>query len=101
MIPSLPAVCGLVNAIAGREVRATQSFAAAYINDVRIRRCQSERSDRTCWLAIKHRIPCAAEVVSLPNPAVVRRHEKDIWLIGNACDRDGASGPEWANTAPA
>src|SRR5579884_2623328 len=101
MCPRLAAVGGFVNAIAGREIRPTQPFSAADINDVRIGWGKRERSDGACRLPIEDRRPCATEIVGLPNAAAVRRHEEHIRLVRNAGDRLCASGAERANAAPA
>ena len=101
MSPALAAICGFVDAIARREVGPPQSLAAAHINDIWIGGRKGQRADRARRLAVENRIPRSSEVISLPNPAVVRRHEEDVGLIGNSGDGDRASGTERSNAAPA
>src|SRR5207237_5152304 len=45
MLPGLAAVAGLVNAIANGKIGPLQAFAAADIDDVRVRRGDAERAD--------------------------------------------------------
>src|SRR5437868_3051787 len=101
MSPALAAICGFVDAIARREVGPPQSFAAAYINDIWIGGRKGQRADRARRLPVEDWIPRASEVVSLPNAAVVRRHEEDVRLIGNSGDGDRASSTERSKAAPA
>ena len=68
--PRLAGVGGLVDAVAGREVGALQPFAAADVDDVRVRRRDRDRADRAGRLVVEDRRPGAAVVGRLPHAAV-------------------------------
>ena len=60
--PGLAGVGGLVDAVADGEVGALQAFAAADVDDVRVRRRDRERADRAGRLVVEDRLPGAAVV---------------------------------------
>ena len=57
MLPGFAAVAGFVDSIANREIRAPQSFAAAYVNDFGIGRRDGKSADGAGGLIIKNRTP--------------------------------------------
>ena len=77
----------LVDSIADGEIRPMQTFAAANINNVRIRRRNRDRANRSCRLLIKQRLPRAAIVGRLPHSTVHCADVENIRLAGNAAHR--------------
>jgi hypothetical protein len=74
MRPRLSGVGGLVHAVADRQIRALQPFAAADINDVGVREGHSNRPDRAGRLVVEDRRPRAPRVDGLPHAAVHHPH---------------------------
>ena len=68
--PRRAGVGRLVDAVADREVRARQPFAAADVEDVGIRRRNRHPANRSGRLVVEDRLPGAAGVVGLPDAAV-------------------------------
>src|SRR5207249_7649056 len=101
MRPGLSPVGGFVNAIAGRQIGALQSFAAAHINNVRVGRCNGQRADGARGLVVENRIPGVAEVSGFPDAAIDGRHVEDVRLVRHAGDGNGAASAEWSDAAPA
>ena len=101
MRPRFSGVGGFVDAIAGREIRALQSFAAAHVNDIRVGRSNGKRADGTAGLIVENRIPGVAEIGGLPDAAVDRGHVEDIRLMRHAGDGHGAAPAERADATPA
>src|SRR5207247_650870 len=101
MRPGLSPVGGFVNAIAGRQIGALQSFAAAHINNVRVGRCTGQRADVARGLVVENRIPGVAEVSGFPDAAIDGRHVEDVRLVRHAGDGNGAASAEWSDAAPA
>ena len=62
--PGLAGVGGFVHAVAGGEIGALQSFAAADVDDVRIGLRDRQRADRSGRLIVEDRRPDAAVVVA-------------------------------------
>ena len=79
MRPGLAGVGGFVDAVAGRQVGALQAFAAADVDDVRIRWRQRDRADRAGRLVVEDRNPGASVVGRLPDAAVDRRRCRTRW----------------------
>src|SRR5258708_38138116 len=77
-----------------------QSFAAAHINHVRIRRGYGDTTHRAGWLVCKNWIPGAAIVSRLEDSAIDLRHIKNVWLRRHACHRARSPATEWTNVAP-
>src|SRR6266404_3854023 len=100
MLPCASSVGRFVYAVADGEIRATQPFAAAHINNVWIGRRNRQRSDRTRGLVVEGRVPSASVVSRLPHAAIVGRHIEDIRLAGNSGNSHCPSGSEWADHAP-
>ena len=105
MLPGEARVVGLVDTVAYREIGTTQAFTTTDIDRIRIRRRDRQRSNRTggvviLGLTIEDRIPGAAGIRRLPNPAVVRRHVEDIRLARNTGNRHGAAAAKRADHAP-
>src|SRR5438132_11713436 len=100
MRPRLACVSGLVDAIADRQIGTVQSFAAADIDHVRVRRRDGYRTDGAGRLRIKDRLPCAAEIVSLPDAAVAHTDIELAWPPGHASDRFGSSAAIRPDAAP-
>ena len=100
MGPRLPRVGGLVDAVADREVRTRQAFAAADVQDVGIRRRDDDPADRAGRLVVEDRLPRAAGVGRLPDAAVDHADVERVRLAGMACRRLGAPGPVRADVPP-
>src|SRR5436190_24352191 len=64
-----------------------QSFAAANVNDIRIRWRDHDRADRCCRLIIENRLPSAAVIDRIENAAVYRRHVENIRLRRDTTNR--------------
>ena len=100
MGPGLAGIGRLVDAIADGKIGAVQSLAAAYINDVGVRRSDRDGSDRLGRLVIENRIPGAAVVVRFPDAAIHLGDIEHVGLAGHAGGRAGAPATEWTNHAP-
>ena len=72
MRPRLAGVGRLVDAVAGREVRPMEPFAAADVDDVGVRWRDRDGADRPGRLVVEDRLPGAAGVGRLPDAAVDR-----------------------------
>src|SRR5689334_4441505 len=100
MRPGFARVSRLVNAIADREIRPMQPFSAGNINNIRIRRRNGNRANGARWLIVKDRLPGAAVVVGLPDPAIAHANIEDAGLAGHAGNGTGASPTERADGSP-
>src|SRR6266852_1745738 len=100
MRPRFSGISGVVKSVAGGQVRALQSFAAAHINNVRVGRRDRESADGTAGLLIENGIPRAAKIVGLPHAAVYRGHIKNVGLMQHAGDRHSAAAAKWPDAAP-
>src|SRR5713226_6804577 len=105
MLPGVARVGRFVDSVAYGKIGTTQAFSTANVDYVWAQGSNGERSDGTCrlivfWLVIEDRIPGAAEVRRLPNPAVIRRHVEDIRLARDALNRDGAAAAKRADQSP-
>src|SRR5205085_5624898 len=80
MRPCLTGVGGLVDAVAHGEIRPVQPLTTSDIDNVRVRRRNSNRTDGPRGLLIKHRLPCLTVVIRLPNPAIAHADVEDVWL---------------------
>src|SRR5229473_4217189 len=101
MRPGFSSVGRFVDTIAGREIGALQSFAAADIDDVRIGRSNGESADGAARLVVENRIPSVAEIGGLPDAAVDGGHVENVGLVRHAGDGNGAASAERADAAPA
>src|SRR6266568_1841933 len=101
VLPRFAAVDRFVKAIAGGQIGPLQAFATADINDPGIGGCDRERADRSGWLIVEDRNPCAAIVVSLPHSAIVDANIKNIRLTRNSRGAYRAPAAKWTNHAPA
>jgi len=99
--PGFTRVGGFIDSVAGGEIRALQSFAAADVNNVRIGRGDGESADGAGGLIVENGIPGVAEVRGFPDAAVDGGHVEHIGLMRNARDGDGAASAERADAAPA
>ena len=98
--PCFAGVRGFVNTVARRKVRALQSFPAADIDHIRIRRRNGDGADRPRRLVIENRVPRATVIVRLPHSAVHLPHVKHAGLAGHAGGSAGASAAKWADHPP-
>src|SRR5579871_2529131 len=98
VLPGLAAVGGLVNAVAGGQVRALQPLAAANIEDGRVRRSHGQGAGQ---LPVEERHPDVAVVGGLPDAAVVDADVKDVRMAGHAGGADGPAAAERPDHAPA
>ena len=81
--PGLAGVGGFVDAVAHGEIGALKAFAAADVDDVRIGRGDGDGADGAGGLAVEDGMPGAAEIVGLPDAAVVDADVEDIRLTGD------------------
>src|SRR5271166_105867 len=100
MFPSVAAVAGFVNSVAGGKIGTAQSFAAADVNYVGIRWRDAERADGAGGLAIENGNPGAAGIGGLPYAAIIYANIKEIRFTGDASGGYGAASAEWADAAP-
>src|SRR5205823_2429166 len=77
-----------------------QAFAAAHINDLRIRNRHCDSADRTGRLIVKNRLPGSPIVCRFEDAAIHLRHVKNIWLRGNPGDRTSPTAAERSDVAP-
>src|SRR3954453_19723504 len=97
MRPRFSGVAGAVDSVAHGEIRPVQTFAAGYINNVGIGRCDCDITDRLRRLRVEDRPPGAAVVVRLPHTAIHRSYIEDVRLRGNthrSARAPGAEGPD-------
>ncbi len=99
--PRFSRVGGLVDSVAGREIRTLQAFAAAHVNDVRIGRCNRQRANRARGLVIENRIPGVAKIGALPDAAIDGGHVENVGLVRHAGDGHGAASAKRPDAAPA
>ncbi len=100
MFPGVASVGGFVNSVARGKVGTAQAFAAAYVNNVGIRRRYGERADRAGGLVVEDGKPGATGVGGLPHAAIIYADVEEIWFAGDAGGGYGAASPERADTAP-
>ena len=100
MRPRLSGVGGLVHAVADREIRPLQSFAAADINDVGVREGHRNRPDRAGRLVVEDGRPGAPRVDGLPHAAVHHPHIEGERLARDAGQRLGPPRAHRADVAP-
>src|SRR5215471_19449222 len=77
-----------------------QSFTAANVNEIRIRRRDRKRTDRSRWLIIKNRLPRPAVIVRLKYATVHRRHVENVRLRGHTADRTCPPATVRSNVSP-
>src|ERR1017187_1933549 len=77
-----------------------ESFTAADVNNLRVRRRNNDGADRSGGLLIENWLPRAAIVGGLPDASVDRADEEDIWLAGHTGCGASASTTEGADIAP-
>ena len=100
MLPRTTTIAGLVNPVAGGEVRTSQAFPAAHVNNFRIGRGNGQRSYRAGRLIIEDRVPGASVIGGLPHSAVVRSHVENVGLSWHAADRNPASAAKRSDQSP-
>jgi len=98
--PGFTRVGGFIDSVAGGEIRALQSFAAADINNVRIGRGDGESADGAGGLIVENGIPGVAKSVVFPDAAVDGGHVKHIGLVRDAGDATVAASAEGPDAAP-
>ncbi len=101
MRPGFSRVRGFVTAVAGREIRALQTFAATNINNVRVGRSNGQCADGAAGLVVENRIPGISEIGGFPDAAIDSRHVENIGLVPHAGDGHGAAPSERPDAAPA
>ena len=99
--PGLAGVSGLVDAVAGGEVRALQAFAAGDVDGVGIGVGNSDRADGAGGLVVPEADPGLAGVGGLPDAAVDRAEIEGGGLGGNPGEGAGAAGAQGADLPPA
>src|SRR5205085_11436663 len=100
MLPRPARVGRFVNPITDRKVGALQAFAAADVDDFRVRWRDGNRPDRAGRLIVEDRLPGAPIVVRAPDAAVVDADIKDVRLARHADRADRAPAAMWADAAP-
>src|SRR5689334_8134206 len=100
MCPSLSSVGGFVNSIASGKVRSLQTFSAADVNHVWIRRRHGEGSHGTAGLVVENRVPGIPKVRGFPDSTIDRSHIKDVGLMRHARNGYGTSSSKGSNAAP-
>jgi len=87
--PGLARIGGFVDAVSNREIRAMQALAAAHVNNVRVRRSDSDGANGLCRFVVEDWIPRATVIVGFPYSTVDLCHVEDVWLTrhpgGGAC----------------
>src|SRR2546423_9957289 len=101
MCPGVARVGGLVDPVADGQIGSREAFAAADVDDVRVRWRDGNRANRSRRLIVEDWNPRAPEIVRLPDAAVHRRHIEHIWLARHARDRLRAPAAARANRPPA
>src|SRR5258708_3195211 len=101
MLPGLAAVAGFVNAVAGREIWALETFAAPDVQNIGVGWRDGNRADRAGRLVVENGLPRVAGVGCPPNASVHCSHVEDIRLARDAGDGDGAAAAERPDAAPA
>ena len=98
--PRLSGVRGFVNPVAYRKVRTLQTFAAPDVNNVRIRRRNRDRPNRSGRLIIEDRRPGAPIIVGLPHAAVHRANVENIRLTRHSRRRSRAPASKRPDRSP-
>jgi hypothetical protein len=101
MLPGAPAVRRLEDSVPDAEVRPVQSFPAADVDDVRVRRRDGNVSDRSRGRIVEDRLPGPAVVVGLPHAAVIHAHHKDARPRRHAGAADRSACAEGTNQSVA
>src|SRR5881394_1629842 len=78
-----------------------QSFAAADIDNVRVRNRNRDRANRSSGLIVKDRLPRPAVIGRFENAAIDLRKIKNIWLRRHTADGADASAAKRPNVSPA
>src|SRR5213594_1451251 len=86
VLPGLAGVGGFVHAVAELDRIAHVGFAGADIDDVRIRRRDSNRANRCRRGRVEHRRPGAPAIRGFPNAAAYRTKIKSLRLSDDAAD---------------
>src|SRR5438270_12811360 len=101
MRPGFTRICGLINAIAGREIRTLQTFATADVNNVRIGRRYGNCANRPGLLRIENRLPGMARIRGLPHTPIHGRYVEEIRLVRDSGDGNSTSAAKGPDAAPA
>ena len=101
VVPRPAGVARAIDPVADREIGALQPFAAADVDDVRIRRRDRDRADRLRRLAVEDRRPRQPVVGALPDAAVVDADVEQVRLLRHAGRADGAPAAIRADRSPA
>jgi hypothetical protein len=101
MCPRLAGIGRFVDAVAGRQVRPRQTFAAADIDDVGIGRRYRDPSDGSGRLVVEDWLPRAAGIGSLPDAAIADADVEGVGLARHAGHRLRPSAAVRADRAPA
>src|SRR5579863_7451821 len=84
MNPALAAVDRPVHSVAIGNVVAKTWLARAHVDDIRIERCNRNRSDRRDGLMLKQRLPVQPAVGRLPYAAGCRAKIENVWITRDA-----------------
>src|ERR1022692_3540523 len=77
-----------------------QPFTAGGIDDIGVRRCHLDGTDRAGWFAIEDRRPCPAEIGGLPHATIHCADVEDIRLAGHTRDCAGTASAKWPDVSP-
>ena len=100
MDPGLAGVARTVDAVADRQVRPRQAFAAGDVDDVRVGRRDGDPADRAGRLILEDRLPGPAGVGGLPHAAVDHPDVEGVRLAGVPGRGLGAAGAIRADVPP-
>ncbi len=100
MRPRPAGVGRLVDAVADGQVGPNDARAGADVDDVRIRRRDGDRADRSGRLVVEERPPRRPVVGGAPHAAVVETDVEDVRLARHAVKRPGAARARRADLAP-
>ncbi len=99
--PGFAGVGGLVHAVADGEIGALEAFAGAYVDGVGVGGGEGDGADGAGGLVVEEGLPGAAEIIGLPDAAVVDADVEDVGLGGDAGGADGAAATVGSDIAPA
>src|ERR1700761_4211020 len=100
MCPRLARIGGLVDTIAGRQIRSLQTLAAGHIDNVGLALGHGNGADRAGWLTVPHAMPRRAGISRLPHTTVHRTEIERGWLAGYAGQSASTARPHRANLTP-
>src|SRR5262249_23098196 len=101
VLPGTSLVRRLVHTVPDRQIGTNDAGAGADIDDVRIRWCDSDGTDRSRRLIVEERYPVGAVVRRSPDTAVVETGVEDVGVVRVSGERARASRARRPDVAPA